>query len=57
MRDFDCNHFIFEGPAGVGKRTMIRAMLQEAFGQERVQVFFFFFFFFVFLKKIIKIIF
>uniref|UniRef100_A0A3N7FZE9 AAA+ ATPase domain-containing protein n=2 Tax=Populus trichocarpa TaxID=3694 RepID=A0A3N7FZE9_POPTR len=37
MRDFDCNHFIFEGPAGVGKRTMIRAMLQEAFGQERVQ--------------------
>jgi DNA replication protein DnaC len=44
MRDFDCNHFIFEGPAGVGKRTMIRAMLQEAFGQARVQVFFFFFF-------------
>nr|TKS02083.1 hypothetical protein D5086_0000166760 [Populus alba] len=38
MRDVDCNHFIFEGPAGVGKRTMIRAMLQEAFGQERVQV-------------------
>ncbi|CAK7349249.1 unnamed protein product [Dovyalis caffra] len=37
MRDVDCNHFIFEGPAGVGKRTMISAMLKEAFGAERVQ--------------------
>jgi guanylate kinase len=52
MRDFDCNHFIFEGPAGVGKRTMIRAMLQEAFGQERVQVFFFFFEFLTFIINI-----
>ncbi|KAJ4825842.1 hypothetical protein Tsubulata_023352, partial [Turnera subulata] len=37
MREVDCNHFIFEGPAGVGKRTMIWAMLQEAFGPDRVQ--------------------
>lgn len=38
MKDVDCNHFIFEGPAGVGKRTMIWAMLQEAFGPDKVQV-------------------
>ncbi|CAI0410269.1 unnamed protein product, partial [Linum tenue] len=38
MGEVNCNHFIFQGPAGVGKRTMIWAMLQEAFGPERVQV-------------------
>ncbi|KAL5799117.1 hypothetical protein ACOSQ2_003937 [Xanthoceras sorbifolium] len=32
-----CENFIFEGPKGVGKRTMIRAMLREAFGPESVQ--------------------
>ncbi|ESR58763.1 hypothetical protein CICLE_v10024044mg [Citrus x clementina] len=30
-------NFIFEGPPGVGKRTMIRAMLREAFGHDTVQ--------------------
>ncbi|KAH7576121.1 hypothetical protein JRO89_XS01G0000700 [Xanthoceras sorbifolium] len=34
-----CENFIFEGPKGVGKRTMIRAMLREAFGPESVQVY------------------
>ncbi|XP_012085970.1 replication factor C subunit 3 [Jatropha curcas] len=37
FRDIDCNHFIFEGPAGVGKRTMIWAMMQEAYGPDRIQ--------------------
>ncbi|XVE57310.1 hypothetical protein DITRI_Ditri04bG0081100 [Diplodiscus trichospermus] len=33
----DCGHFIFEGPAGAGKRTMVWAMLREAFGPDGVQ--------------------
>ncbi|CAK8569293.1 unnamed protein product [Lathyrus sativus] len=33
-----CNHFIFEGPPNVGKRSMIRAMLREVFGDDGVQV-------------------
>lgn len=33
-----CNHFIFEGPPNVGKRSMIRAMLREVFGADGVQV-------------------
>jgi len=33
-----CSHFIFEGPPSVGKRSMIRAMLGEVFGADRVQV-------------------
>ncbi|XP_061372448.1 uncharacterized protein LOC133314917 [Gastrolobium bilobum] len=33
-----CNHFIFEGPPSAGKRSMIRAMLREVFGADRVQV-------------------
>lgn len=33
-----CNHFIFEGPSNVGKRSMIRAMLREVFGADKVQV-------------------
>ncbi|KAJ8755834.1 hypothetical protein K2173_024379 [Erythroxylum novogranatense] len=37
MKDVDCSHFIFEGPAGVGKKTMIWAMLQEAFGSDKLQ--------------------
>ncbi|XP_050386655.1 replication factor C subunit 3-like [Argentina anserina] len=32
-----CGHFIFEGPPGVGKRTMIWAMLREAFGRDTIQ--------------------
>ncbi|OMO89328.1 hypothetical protein CCACVL1_07914, partial [Corchorus capsularis] len=32
-----CGHLIFEGPPGAGKRTMILAMLREAFGADRVQ--------------------
>ncbi|XP_022765785.1 replication factor C subunit 3-like [Durio zibethinus] len=31
------DHVIFEGPPGVGKKTMISAMLREAFGPDRVQ--------------------
>ncbi|KAK8663180.1 hypothetical protein V6N13_025060 [Hibiscus sabdariffa] len=34
----DCNHIIFEGPPGVGKRTMILAMLREVFGPDRIQI-------------------
>lgn len=34
----NCGHFIFEGNPGVGKRTMIWALLREAFGQDKVQV-------------------
>ncbi|PIN10365.1 Replication factor C, subunit RFC3 [Handroanthus impetiginosus] len=33
----ECHHFIFEGNRGVGKRTMIWALLREAFGQDKVQ--------------------
>ncbi|KAM7508924.1 hypothetical protein LguiA_019377 [Lonicera macranthoides] len=33
----DCCHFIFEGLPGVGKRTMIWALLREAFGADKVQ--------------------
>lgn len=33
-----CGHFIFEGPPGVGKRTMIWAMLREAFGRDTIHV-------------------
>ncbi|XLS81148.1 hypothetical protein HN51_046979, partial [Arachis hypogaea] len=32
-----CNHFIFEGPPNVGKRSMIRAMLRDLFGPQRLQ--------------------
>ncbi|XP_040998713.1 uncharacterized protein LOC121244619 isoform X1 [Juglans microcarpa x Juglans regia] len=37
IREGGCGHIIFEGPPGVGKRTMIWAMLGEAFGPDRVQ--------------------
>ncbi|KAH6767588.1 hypothetical protein C2S52_018571 [Perilla frutescens var. hirtella] len=33
----ECGHFIFEGNPGVGKRTMIWALLREAFGADKVQ--------------------
>ncbi|GMN61523.1 hypothetical protein TIFTF001_030606 [Ficus carica] len=36
-RKGDCGHFIFQGPPGVGKRTMIWAMLREAFGPDSVK--------------------
>jgi replication factor C subunit 3/5 len=39
MRQGGCGHVIFEGPRGVGKRTMIWAMLRDAFGPERIQVY------------------
>ncbi|XP_044504104.1 replication factor C subunit 3-like [Mangifera indica] len=32
-----CRNFIFEGPPGAGKRTMICAMLREEFGPDTVQ--------------------
>jgi replication factor C subunit 3/5 len=38
IREGGCNHIIFEGPPGVGKRTMVWAMLREFFGADRVQV-------------------
>ncbi|KAK2650932.1 hypothetical protein Ddye_018421 [Dipteronia dyeriana] len=31
-----CGNFIFEGPPGVGKRTMIMALLRQAFGPDLV---------------------
>ncbi|PON56702.1 DNA polymerase III [Parasponia andersonii] len=36
-RKGECGHFIFQGPPGVGKRTMIWAMLREAFGPDYIQ--------------------
>ncbi|CAK9158145.1 unnamed protein product [Ilex paraguariensis] len=33
----DCGNFIFGGPAGVGKRTMIWAMLREVFGSDNIE--------------------
>ena len=38
MRDGGCGHVIFEGQPGVGKRTMIWAMLRDAYGPDRIQV-------------------
>ncbi|KAI3681407.1 hypothetical protein L6452_36202 [Arctium lappa] len=37
VNEDDCHHFIFEGQAGVGKRTMIWALLRDAFGADKVQ--------------------
>lgn len=33
-------HYIFEGGPGVGKRTMIRAMLRQAFGHQAMEVYY-----------------
>lgn len=38
MQNGACDHVIFEGPPGVGKRTMIWAMLREAYGPDKGQV-------------------
>ncbi|PPS11265.1 hypothetical protein GOBAR_AA09391 [Gossypium barbadense] len=37
VKSGEFSHIIFEGPAGVGKRTMIRAVIREIFGSDRVQ--------------------
>uniref|UniRef100_A0A7N2N6R6 Uncharacterized protein n=1 Tax=Quercus lobata TaxID=97700 RepID=A0A7N2N6R6_QUELO len=37
MREGVYGHVIFEGQPGVGKRTMIWAMLRDAFGPDRIQ--------------------
>ncbi|XP_031404123.1 replication factor C subunit 3-like isoform X2 [Punica granatum] len=37
IKDGNCGHFIFEGQPGVGKRTMIWAMLREVFGPDKIQ--------------------
>ncbi|CAI9292336.1 unnamed protein product [Lactuca saligna] len=37
INEDECRHFIFEGQAGVGKRTMIWALLREAYGPDKVQ--------------------
>uniref|UniRef100_R7VYQ8 Replication factor C C-terminal domain-containing protein n=1 Tax=Aegilops tauschii TaxID=37682 RepID=R7VYQ8_AEGTA len=34
----ECNHFIFEGGQAVGKRSMVLALLREAFGPHNLQV-------------------
>ncbi|CAK9140452.1 unnamed protein product [Ilex paraguariensis] len=34
----DCGNFISGGPAGVGKRTMIWAMLRKVFGSDKIEV-------------------
>ncbi|KAJ0970807.1 hypothetical protein J5N97_018766 [Dioscorea zingiberensis] len=34
----ECCHFIFEGPPGVGKKTMVLAFLREAFGPEKMKM-------------------
>ncbi|KAK9056286.1 hypothetical protein SSX86_027376 [Deinandra increscens subsp. villosa] len=36
-KDGECPHFIFEGQAGVGKRTMIWALLRQTYGSDKVQ--------------------
>ncbi|XP_026409885.1 uncharacterized protein LOC113304980 [Papaver somniferum] len=33
----ECSHYIFEGPAGVGKTTMVWAFLREVFGVEDLE--------------------
>ncbi|MBA0734656.1 hypothetical protein Gogos_018556, partial [Gossypium gossypioides] len=37
VKSGEFSHIIFEGPAGVGKRTMMRAVIREIFGSDRVQ--------------------
>ncbi|XP_037431834.1 replication factor C subunit 3-like isoform X1 [Triticum dicoccoides] len=34
----ECNHFIFEGGQAVGKRSMVLALLRDAFGPDNLQV-------------------
>ncbi|KAG4163709.1 hypothetical protein ERO13_D01G189200v2 [Gossypium hirsutum] len=37
VKSGEFSHIIFEGPAGVGKRTMMTAVIREIFGSDRVQ--------------------
>lgn len=34
----ECKHFIFEGPAAVGKRSMVLALIRDAFGPNDLKV-------------------
>lgn len=33
-----CNHFIFEGMQAVGKRSMVLALLRDAFGPDDLKI-------------------
>lgn len=41
VKEKGCGHYyIFEGAPGVGKRTMIQAMLRQAFGDQPMEVYY-----------------
>ncbi|EHA8591289.1 putative Replication factor C subunit 3 [Cocos nucifera] len=37
LLQMQCSHFIFEGPPGAGKKTMVLAYLRDAFGPENLK--------------------